>query len=61
METYVDWMQSCWCISVTSCPAVSVPCGTTSEGLPVGLQIVGRPRGDLELLRLAHAFEQARG
>jgi amidase len=61
METYVDWMQSCWCISVTSCPAISVPCGTTADGLPVGLQIVGRPRGDLELLRLAHAFEQARG
>ena len=45
MPTYLDWMESCWCITVTGRPAISVPCGLTSDGLPVGLQIVGR-RGD---------------
>ncbi len=59
MHTYIDWMTICCAITVTSLPAISVPAGFTPEGLPVGLQIVGKPRGDLELLKLAHAFEQA--
>ena len=61
METYIDWMKSCYYISVTGLPAISVPCGFTSEGLPVGIQIVGRQHDDLGVLRLAHAFEQATG
>src|SRR5690606_8064453 len=40
-------------------PAISVPCGFTSAGLPIGLQIIGPPRGELAVLALAHAFEQA--
>ena len=59
MDTYIDWMTVCCAITVTSCPAISVPGGFTSNGLPVGLQIVGKPQGDLALLKLAHAFEQA--
>ena len=59
MRTYLDWMESCWCITVTGSPAISVPCGFTDEGLPVGLQIVGRRGDDLGVLRLAHAFERA--
>jgi len=59
METYLDWMTICCAISITGLPAISVPCGFTVDGLPVGLQIVGRPRGDLQLLRIAHAFERA--
>ncbi len=59
MTTYVDWMATCYAISCTGLPAISVPCGFTAEGLPVGLQIVGRRGRDLEVLRLAHAFEQA--
>lgn len=59
MENYIDWMRSCYYITVTTHPAISVPCGFTAEGLPVGLQIVGRHRGELELLQIAHAFEQA--
>jgi amidase len=58
METYIDWMKSCYYISVTGLPALSVPCGFTKEGLPVGLQIVGRPRDDWGVLQLGHAFEE---
>ena len=61
MSTYLDWMESCWSITVTGAPAISVPAGFTDGGLPVGLQLVGRPRADLALLRIAHAFEAATG
>ena len=59
METYLDWMRSCYFISVTGQPAISVPCGFTTDGLPVGLQLVGKPQDDLGVLQLAHAFEKA--
>jgi amidase len=59
METYIDWMRSCYYVTVTGLPAISVPCGFTPEGLPVGVQIVGRHQDDLGVLQLAHAFEQA--
>lgn len=61
METYIDWMKSCYYITVTGLPAISVPCGFTPEGLPVGMQIVGRHNADLSVLQLAHAFEKATG
>jgi amidase len=61
METYIDWMKSCYYITVTGHPAISVPCGFTPEGLPVGVQIVGRHQDDLGVLQLAHAFEEATG
>jgi amidase len=60
MGSYIDWMKSCYFITVTACPAISVPCGFTAAGLPTGLQIVGRPQDDWGVLQLAHAFEQAR-
>lgn len=59
MTHYVEWMQSAYWISVTFGPAISVPCGFTPEGLPVGIQIVGKRGDDLPLLQLAHAFERA--
>lgn len=59
MQNYIDWMRSCFYVTATGHPAASVPCGFTPEGLPVGLQIVGRFRDDLGVLQLAHAFEQA--
>ena len=61
METYLDWMSSCAHISVLGLPAISVPCGFTGDGLPVGVQIVGRQHDDLRVLQLAHAFEQVNG
>lgn len=59
METYIDWMKSCYFITVTGLPAISVPCGFTEDGLSVGLQIIGRHQNDFGVLQLAHAFEQA--
>jgi len=61
MATYLDWMRSCYYLSVTGLPAISVPCGFTPEGLPVGIQIVGRHQDDWGVLQLAYAFEQATG
>ncbi|MFM9883463.1 MAG: amidase [Burkholderiales bacterium] len=59
LATYFDWMKSCYYITATSHPAISVPAGFTDDGLPVGLQIVGRYRDDFGVLQLAHAFEAA--
>jgi len=61
LPTYIDWMRVCSDITVTGLPAISVPAGFTDEGLPVGLQIVGRHRDEWGVLQLAHAFEQATG
>jgi len=59
MRTYIDWMASCYAISCTGLPAISVPCGSSAGGLPVGLQIVGRRDRDADVLALARAFERA--
>src|SRR6266567_542537 len=47
-------------VNVWGLPAISVPCGFTKQGLPIGLQIVGPPGGEAKVLRAAHAYEQAR-
>jgi len=60
-DSYIDWMKSCWYISATGNPAASVPGGFTPEGLPVGVQIVGRDKEDFSVLQMAHAFERATG
>ena len=60
-HTYLDWMRSSYLISATGLPAISVPAGFTPDGLPVGLQLVGRWRADWPLLAVAHAFEAATG
>jgi amidase len=54
-------MRSCCRISITGCPAISVPAGFSVGGLPVGIQIVGRHRDDWGVLQVAHAFERESG
>jgi len=61
MDTYIDWMRSCFYISLLGNPAISVPFALTAEGLPVGLQIVGRLGDERGLLEFAYAVEQAIG
>lgn len=60
MVSYLDWMRSAYFITVTGCPAISVPAGTTPDGLPVGVQIVAPHGADLRLLQVARAFEWLR-
>lgn len=58
-ETYIDWFSITFALTMTACPTMSVPCGFTAEGLPVGVQLVGKPRGEAALLRAAKHFEEA--
>jgi amidase len=58
MPDYLAWMGACSMISVTGCPALSVPAAFTPSGLPVGLQIIGPHRRDRAVLEVGHAFEQ---
>ena len=60
-ETYIDWIAITFAITLTTCPAVSVPAGLTADALPVGLQIVGPPRAEGRVLGAAHLLEQASG
>jgi amidase len=59
LETYIQWAYLTYGITLTGLPAISVPCGFTKSGLPVGLQIVGRRRQEAAVLRAAAAFEAA--
>lgn len=61
LATYLDWLILGYAITVTGCPAISIPCGFTSGGLPVGLQIVGRPYSEGKLLSAAAWCEDVLG
>ena len=61
LTTYIDWMFLTFVVTLVGCPAVSLPCGLTTDALPVGLQLVGRPHSDADLLSAALLLEQALG
>ncbi|MFC4497271.1 amidase [Streptomyces ovatisporus] len=61
MDTYHRWMETVVPWSLAGVPAVGMPAGFSDRGLPMGLQLVGRPRADFELLQLAYAYEQSTG
>ena len=60
-ENYFDWYTIAYAITVTSLPALSLPCGFTGSGLPIGLQVVGPPRGEAALLGASTLFEELMG
>jgi amidase len=59
MDTYHRWMEVVIYATLAGLPCISVPVGFSSDGLPMGMQLIGRPHGDGAVLRLAHAYEQA--
>ena len=59
MESYLDWMRSAYFVTVTGCPAISVPATISPDGLPVGIQVVAPHNQERRLLEVAHAFERA--
>jgi amidase len=60
-DNYVDWLAMSYAVTLVGCPALSLPCGFTRGGLPVGLQLVGRPRGEAALLAAAALLEEQLG
>ncbi|HEX2215328.1 MAG TPA: amidase family protein, partial [Xanthobacteraceae bacterium] len=60
-ETYIDWLAIAYATTLACCPALSLPCGFTSEKLPVGLQIVAAPRGESRVLAGAKLLEDMLG
>ncbi len=60
-DNYVEWLAIVYAITLVCCPALSMPCGFTDEGLPVGLQVVGPPRGEAAVLAGARQFEDMLG
>ena len=61
LETYIDWLVLGYAVTVCGCPAISIPCGRSPGGLPVGLQLVGKPYGEAELLSAAAWCETVLG
>ncbi|MGB3556287.1 MAG: amidase family protein, partial [Jannaschia sp.] len=61
MEDYVDWLRFSFLSTTTALPSLSMPAGFTASGLPVGLQLIGPPRGEARLLQVALAIEERLG
>ena len=59
LDRYIDWLMICGVISLTTCPAASIPCGFTSDNRPIGLQIVGPPRGEAAVISAGSLYEQS--
>ena len=60
-ETYIDWFAITFALTMTACPVLSLPCGFTGAGMPVGIQIMGKPRGEAAMLKAALRFEECLG
>ena len=60
-DNYVEWLGIVYAITLVCCPALSLPCGFTASGLPVGLQMVAAPRGEAQLLAGAKVLEDILG
>jgi amidase len=60
-DSYVEWLGIVYAITLVCCPALSLPCGFTAAGLPVGLQMVAAPRGEAQLLAGARVLEDILG
>jgi len=60
-DNYVEWLGIVYAITLACCPALSLPCGFTASGLPVGLQMVAPPRGEAQLLAGARVLEDVLG
>ena len=58
LERYIDWLMICGVVSLTTCPAASIPCGFTHDKRPVGLQIIGPPRGEAAVISACSVYEQ---
>jgi len=58
-DNYYRWLALTYVVTLTTHPAISLPCGIDAQGMPFGLQVVGRFRGDLPLLGAAAALESA--
>jgi amidase len=59
METYHEWMKATLLITMSGCPSLAAPAGFGDHGLPIGIQIVGPPRRELDCLQLAYAYQLA--
>jgi amidase len=60
-DTYIDWLAITYALTLTGMPVIAIPCGMSASGLPVGIQIVGKVRGEAALLSAARAIEEIIG
>jgi len=61
MDDYISWLKFAFLSTTTGLPSMSIPVGFTSDGLPVGLQLIGPHRGEAKLLQVAHFIEKSVG
>ena len=57
LNTYIDWMALCYAITATGCPSISIPSGFSKDGLPIGIQILGKPFDEGGLFKIANIIE----
>jgi amidase len=60
-EGYMGWLILTYAVTVTACPVMALPCGFTGSGLPVGVQVIGKPRGEADLISVCAYLESLFG